>query len=328
MGHGPGPDTLKHVLIISPESDEHARAVARELRRQRHEVVIFDTAHFPEKARFRFDIAHDTCVSSLQLSRDSTLEAEWADVVWLRRPAVPGFSESDWPLEDRALMAAQFAVFSNWALAAFAPNARWVNAFGAHIAASNKILQLRVAKELGLNVPRTLFSNDSAAAVEFVGVPSVAKPIVRERPSHLGELHATQRVSAADIAVHGPVEPFFLQQHVDKVAEVRVHVLGQKVVAVLLKPRSKWPQRVDWNFDRHTFACSNYTLPPNIESGCLALADRLGLVFCIIDFVVGKDGDLTFLELNQMGQFLWLDDLMPGLYLAKEFSQLLTGGQP
>ena len=52
----------------------------------------------------------------------------------------------------------------------------------------------------------------------------------------------------------------------------------------------------------------------------------LGLAFGCLDFIVTPDGKYVFLEVNQMGQFLWVEVANPDLLVLDAFCHLLVSG--
>lgn len=54
----------------------------------------------------------------------------------------------------------------------------------------------------------------------------------------------------------------------------------------------------------------------------MAFVKNLGLEFCSADFLVTRDGEEIFLELNPNGQWLWLE-FLTGTPLASMFADLL-----
>jgi hypothetical protein len=60
---------------------------------------------------------------------------------------------------------------------------------------------------------------------------------------------------------------------------------------------------------------------------CRDLLTRLGLVFGCLDLIVTPDGRYVFLEINQMGQFLFIER-WTGLPLLDTFAELLLQGRP
>jgi len=68
-------------------------------------------------------------------------------------------------------------------------------------------------------------------------------------------------------------------------------------------------------------------LPPVIAERCRAILNRLGLVFACIDLIVTPAGEYVILELNEMGQFLFVERYT-GLPLLDAFAEFLVQGCP
>jgi len=54
-------------------------------------------------------------------------------------------------------------------------------------------------------------------------------------------------------------------------------------------------------------------LKPEFLERCVKLSSQLGLLHGSYDFAEGPDRSFTFLEINEMGQFLWLEERLPEL---------------
>jgi glutathione synthase/RimK-type ligase-like ATP-grasp enzyme len=65
-----------------------------------------------------------------------------------------------------------------------------------------------------------------------------------------------------------------------------------------------------------------YELPPAVSEKCLELMRRLGIIFGCFDFIVTPDGRHVFLEVNPMGQWLWVEQ-MCGMPLLEAFCEFL-----
>jgi hypothetical protein len=68
-------------------------------------------------------------------------------------------------------------------------------------------------------------------------------------------------------------------------------------------------------------------LPAEVDARCRRLLHELGLVFGCIDLILTPSGEHVFLEVNEMGQFLWLDELCPEINTLAPFCQLLIQGR-
>jgi hypothetical protein len=70
-----------------------------------------------------------------------------------------------------------------------------------------------------------------------------------------------------------------------------------------------------------------FTLPPSIATCCIEVLKNLGIVFGCFDFIVTPQGAYVFLEVNEMGQFLFLEHYA-SLPLLEAFSEFLLSASP
>jgi hypothetical protein len=54
---------------------------------------------------------------------------------------------------------------------------------------------------------------------------------------------------------------------------------------------------------------------------------ELGLVFGCFDLIVTPKGEYVFLEVNEMGAFLWIEERLPELELLDAFCEFLIQGR-
>jgi|GEM_PF-4386912 len=85
--------------------------------------------------------------------------------------------------------------------------------------------------------------------------------------------------------------------------------------------------RLDWRLAYDEIRIEAMDTPREVEAFCRELLERLGLVFGCFDFVVQPDGEPVFLEVNQQGQFLFVEQAT-GQPLLDAFSELLLQGSP
>ena len=60
-----------------------------------------------------------------------------------------------------------------------------------------------------------------------------------------------------------------------------------------------------------------------IKAQCQRMMKELGLLFGCIDLIVTPDGEYYFLEVNEQGQFLWIDDIAPSINMLEQFCAFL-----
>lgn len=121
--------------------------------------------------------------------------------------------------------------------------------------------------------------------------------------------------------------PGIYQAVVPKQFEIRATVMGQSVLAAKILSQETEHGRQDWRKAYAELRMEAIQLPPRIEQRCIALLRCLGYVFGCFDFVVTPTGEHVFLEVNQMGQFLFLENYTE-LPLLDAFTDFLCSGSP
>jgi hypothetical protein len=313
------------ILILSDPRDSHVAVVAAELTRRGAAWTVVDPAAYP--LDLTMTVAGGPAGERLLMAWDGgDLDLSEVRSVWYRRPGTPRLADGLAPEEERWLGVEcdQFLRGCWSALPAF-----WVSPPHRIRTAMLKLDQLRLARRIGLRVPRYLVTNDPAAARAFVagapgavvakslGLPSIQYP---DRELAL----PTQVVTAArpwllDAAGPGPT---FLQDLVPKRREVRLTVIGERALAVAIETAGAPEAAVDMRlagFD--ALPHRPVELPAKLTRACLRLVRRLGLRFAAIDLLETDEG-YVFLELNPNGQWLWLE-LMTGVPLAATLCDLL-----
>jgi glutathione synthase/RimK-type ligase-like ATP-grasp enzyme len=121
--------------------------------------------------------------------------------------------------------------------------------------------------------------------------------------------------------------PGIFQPFVSKQYDVRATVIGNRIFAVKLG-RSDGSAYVDWrvNTRAEDFQAEEYELPAHVSQRLQALMQCLGLVFGCADFVLDDRGKLTFLEINQAGQFLFVENMCPGVRVLQAMTAMLSTG--
>ncbi|SBW17507.1 hypothetical protein FDG2_0249 [Candidatus Protofrankia californiensis] len=171
-----------------------------------------------------------------------------------------------------------------------------------------KPAQLAVAADVGFNVPETLITNDPdearrfAAEVGAIVYKPFRVPLLHSRDNepltmYVREANPTDFDESIGLTAH------MFQALVDKVADIRVTVIGSHIFAVRIDS-----DLLDWRAD---FSVHRYTVidtPPLLVRAMREYLRRFGLVFGAFDFALSEDGAWSFLECNANGQWAWLEE--------------------
>jgi len=319
---------LLRVLIPTYAGDIHATAVAIALKRKGHEPILWHGADFPTRQCGSIKIsqhAHSWQVHGVELDEP----AGSYDVVWFRRhtPAVlpQGLYPSDRQVAERSAEAFYRAI---WQLVA--PEAFWVNPLGLNFRADSKPIQLLEASRAGFNIPSTLISNDPTEIRRFLAENKGHTIYKSFRPAQWKTRRGVAYLFAADVSLDDLPEDELLrvtagiyQRKLPKAYEIRATCFGDRIFAAKLYSQENKLAKADWRRASNTLRLEPMTLEEDIRQRCVALMRRLGIVFGCFDFVVTPDDEIYFLEVNPMGQFLWIEAGDPSILLLDAFCEFL-----
>lgn len=304
------------LLIVSRPDDEHVEHVIPRLAERGIPYHAVDPRDFPADARVAVSRG-DPAAPRIRIAGPGgpvTLDAVRA--VWYRRPRQPVF---DTAMSDdagvRRWADLEIGEFVDGLMESL--DCLWIPgpptlAFRAQ----HKLYHLGVAEHVGFRVPRTVVTNDWAAARAFrraVDGEVVSKAVLRGQVEIGGELRAcyTRPVLRRALRWRHTLRyvPATFQEYVPKRIEVRVTVFGSQVFAAELDSQASRFCRYDWRYMvMEDIAHRPHQLPDAIERQCLGLVRALGLTNGAIDLVVTPAGEYVFLEINPFGQWLWIEE--------------------
>ena len=195
----------------------------------------------------------------------------------------------------------------------------------------HKELQLRRAQALGLDVPKTLFTNNPMDAVRFrQEVGEVVTKMQNSFAVYRGDeelvVFTTEVGEADDKNLWGlRYSPMTFQEKLPKQVELRATVVGKRVFTASIDSQASEDARIDWRRDGVGLLrkWKHYALPKRIERALLKLVASFGLQYAAADFVVTPDGRTVFLEINAGGEFFWLEEV-PGLPISEALADVLS----
>lgn len=319
------------IIILTGPEDPHADAVIERLERRCAEYLRFDEADYPTRASLSFGCSPDGQISTVLRTQERTIDLERVSTIWRRRPgppkAPPAVQDPSWrtyvELECEAMLNAVWHSLP----------CRWLPAPTSVLRRADlKQLQLKLAGELGLELPPTLITSDPQAFLDFYREHDgdlVSKLLGTAMTKALKDSQLarfTQRVTRRDVGYADTIRyaPMIFQAYVPKRVELRITVVGDRVFAAEIHSQKANRTRVDWRrYDMSHTPHYPHTLPADVERACLELVRRLGLRYGAIDMVLTPDGRYVFLEINPNGQYLWIE-MITGLPISDAICDLLV----
>jgi glutathione synthase/RimK-type ligase-like ATP-grasp enzyme len=286
-------------------ADLHARAVMTALAGHDKPVELLDLAEYPGKLTLTMAFEQGTRRFRLKRPGQGELDLDSVRAVWWRRPSPFGLPPSLRDPAHRRLAISEATTAFQGLYESM--DARWINAPARDAAASHKSFQLALAQRLGLEIPRTLITNDPDEARAFwracggdvIYKQFIALPEAWSETRKIGELETKVDDAAIRMA------PVIFQRHVAAVADLRVTIVGSEVFAAAVDLRDvQYDVDVRLNLNaKHV----PHSLPDDVIDRLQAMMRRLGLLYGAIDMRLTEDGRYIFLEINPAGQFLFVE---------------------
>ncbi|MEU4426012.1 hypothetical protein AB0F81_35785 [Actinoplanes sp. NPDC024001] len=298
------------VVIIGEHDDAHVTAVESAVRRRGVGCLVLDERY--AYVRIRYEGGSPRVEA---LDRDSWRDLGTAcSVWWWRKETTLVHSHGNDFAGDFAMREHRELLES---LEFLLPGPRWPIRPSALRRSSLKCRQLALAKRLGFTVPLTVVTNHAASVAGFVEAHRTAmseqavlyKPLTWYVTPSGGFLFANlvtvDEIRNAEASVSSA--PCQFQQYVNKDHEVRVTVVGDRWFATRIESQAHPETRTD---HRRAPGLNHYaptSLPTAVSQRIKRFLRETGLAYGAFDLAVDAEGVHYFLELNPVGQWLWLE---------------------
>jgi glutathione synthase/RimK-type ligase-like ATP-grasp enzyme len=318
-------------LIVTEPEDMHAIAVSLVLEENEHTVVNLFSGDFPSCQRNSVFIASDIYQVQTE-DKFNTFNHNGYDVVWWRRPRHPILKKDMVHPDDEKFHHRETHVFFDNFGYLLAPGAWWINRKEAAIRSNHKLLQLKKATDVGLKIPSTLCSNRFEDIVSFFYHHSqsgiIYKPLTYQVWNEQSGYKILYTSKIDSIAGLNPktmqLFPGLYQEYIEKKFELRITCFGDFIIAAKLNSQKYQEGLQDWRvLSIEQLDIEPYQLPNGLEQKIRFLMRELGIVFGCIDMIVTPQDDYIFLEVNEQGQFLFLEQCCEDLPMLDIFIQFM-----
>lgn len=304
---------LKTILIISDRDDTHADAVEKDIKSKNLHT-------------YRLNLDRDSLLETFFSYRDNSvsvntkigkIESSEIGSVWVRK----GFVELS--LEEREVETVDELIWRNeWnrsllGLYHALSQHPWISPLTLAIRADNKLYQWSIAREIGLKLPPTLTSNVKQEIEDFckscggeVAFKLLHQDIYKKDNKVVG--FYTNKITIDDLADFQEYRenPITIQKYIEKAYEVRWTIVKNQHFVCKIESQNSDSTKVDWRrYDLPRTPHYSIDPPEFVRLQVEKLMEVLGLTYGALDFVVTPGGEWYFLEVNSMGQWLWIEDL-------------------
>jgi glutathione synthase/RimK-type ligase-like ATP-grasp enzyme len=303
----------KAILIIADTADTHADSVQSVLENKRQ---LTYRLNLDREALLKTFFSYKDNIANISTPQGDIKTSDIGSI-WVRKAFVElsleereseTVDETIWRNEwNRSLLGLYHALSEH----------PWISPLPLAIRAENKLFQWSVAREAGLKLPPTLTSNVKHELEYFcklydgqVAFKLLHQDIYRSNQKVVG--FYTNKISLDDLAQFTETgeNPITVQQYIEKAYEVRWTIVGSQHFLCRIESQLSDSTKIDWRrYDLPKTPHYSMEPPENLRLQVEKLMELLGLTYGALDFIVTPSDEWYFLEVNSMGQWLWIEDL-------------------
>jgi MvdC family ATP-grasp ribosomal peptide maturase len=301
------------VLLVTHSGDYFTvDRVAAALKRRGVRPFRFDTDRFPAQLKLaaKFAGAKTSHVLADGAHRVAATEVR---AVWARRFWPPRLAPDLDPKFHAVCTGESMAAVEGFLDGLH--SARWVNEPARDREAESKLLQLRIAAEVGLLVPRTLVTNDPRQMRSFFRelkgnmVAKLLRPVSISMDADSGFVHTSvvtkKDLDDTDLLRHSPM---VFQERIAKACELRIAIVGDKLFVGAIDACNSSRGQVDWRLATpDEVRWERDQVPDHVAKALRSMMSKLGLVYGAIDLIRTPESEYVFLEVNPGGEWGMLE---------------------
>ena len=301
------------ILLLTDKNDSHANYLIKKLE---NEGLNFYRFNLDVKSLKQTFVTYSSFEWSIT-QNGNVLDLKSVKCIWNRRTFV------ELLLDEEYDQSTDFKIWKNeWnktllGIYSYLRDKPWMNPWRNSYAAENKYLQMELAISCGLEIPATIVSNEKKVLLMFakqkeeVALKLMHQDFYKNGDGDFKGLYVN-KLNQKDLKKFAAKNenPIVLQEYVEKEFEVRYTVVEENHYVCKIDSQRSNVANIDWR--RYDIANTPHHIinpPLKIKSYVSKLMKQLGLTYGALDFIVDKNKNWVFLEINSMGQFLWIEDL-------------------
>jgi glutathione synthase/RimK-type ligase-like ATP-grasp enzyme len=304
------------LLILSNKLDAHTDIVIKKLRKSDLPFFRWNIEDFLISHIFALEIDGGG-IKKIELQAEDRIINLAKDIsaVWYRRPEKPKIHHNitDSSIVEFISRETDFILSNIWRLL---ENRFWLNNPFRNKEIDNKLYQLKLAAEIGLEIPPTLVTNNPDVVCEFrkeygeVISKAVSVGHIKEG-ERLKNIY-THKLTPKDLEDLDSIRllPTLFQAYVPKKLELRVTVIEDNVFSCAIESQKSSQTKDDWRrYDFDNVPHYPREIPVAIKEKLIKFLKTANLKFGAFDMVLTPDNRYVFLEVNPNGQWYWIEHL-------------------
>ena len=205
-------------------------------------------------------------------------------------------------------------------------NAIWINNPVSTYRAENKMFQLCVAEECGLQVPLTYVSNFAETDLEFNKkyiVKSLDTALFYDMKNSKEMFTYSNVVSGVELQEYDLTSaPVFIQEFLNPKIDCRITYIHEKIFPMKILQNGHGMYG-DWRLRKDELEYVPFELPTYVENAICKIMKKLDLNFGGIDLAIVAD-EYYFIEVNPTGEWGWLE-VKTGMKISQAIKKALYG---
>jgi glutathione synthase/RimK-type ligase-like ATP-grasp enzyme len=304
----------KDILLLTFSQDFYTvDLVERALSNQGYRPFRFNLDLFPGQIQLAIRLKSGEMFLTLEDNVSGrVIESSDIKALWLRKMGTPHIAEEMEPLLRNGCLRE-----SKETLNIFLTQLEtipWMDRPSVVKRSNDKLLQLRTAESVGMNIPKTLITNNPQEVKDFFHhlkgnvVSKMLTPLTTSMSGNTPFVY-TNRLKEEDLDELHMLEhsPMVFQEFIPKSCELRIAYVNGKLFTGAIG-MGKGKDVADWRQgNKNESPWQDFNVPEEMATKIRQLMKKMGLYFGAIDVIVNPNNQYTFLEVNPTGEWGMLE---------------------
>lgn len=322
------------IVVVTNRADLHADIVIEKIQKRGGNVFRLNLDSFPRDYELSIQNGLGVWVGEIRNQvTGEKLQFEKVGSFWLRKRGAFSYGEA---------LSKQEHIFANneidqILLGLFhSIECFWMSSPSSIRRAQWKLEQLQRAQKFGFTIPASLVTSSPHVVREFrsgcrygtifkaLSSASLSSNLVNGSEVDAVGLSTTLLSDEHDCMLGALcVTAGFFQEYVPKAVELRVTVVGHTAFVAEIHSQEDARTLIDFRDFSAEIKYDVGVLPTKVEQSCIEFVRSYGLEFGALDLIVKPDGEFVFLENNPVGQFYFVEQLVPSLAISDALADVL-----